>query len=131
MHTLIVEDDLTSRILLQAYLSQFGECHAAVTGIEAIEAFGTAIEHGRPYDLICMDIMMPEMSGHAALARIRELEEAAGVLWKNHVKIVMTTALDDVKQVMASFHELCDAYLTKPIDTGALREQLRTLGLVA
>jgi two-component system chemotaxis response regulator CheY len=131
MHTLIVEDDLTSRILLQAFLSQYGECHAAVNGIEAVEAFGAAVERQRPYDLICMDIMMPEMSGQTALEMIREQEEKSGTPWKNHVRIVMTTALGDIKQVMASFRGLCDAYVTKPIDTSALREHLRTMGLVA
>jgi two-component system chemotaxis response regulator CheY len=131
MRALVVEDDLTSRILLRTFLSRFGECDVAVNGIEAVDAFGLAVAQGLPYDLICMDIMMPEMDGHSALAKIRALETAAGTLWKHHVPVVMTTALDDIKQVWASYESLCDGYLTKPIDSVALREQLRTLGLVA
>ena len=67
MRTLIVEDDFTSRLLLQTYLSRFGECHVAINGVEAVEAFRMSKKNGAGYDLICMDIMMPEMDGQTAL----------------------------------------------------------------
>ncbi len=131
MRTLVVEDDFTSRLFLQRFLAQYGESHVAVNGLEAVEAFKASIEQGCPYDLICMDIMMPEMDGQAALASIRALEEAARTPWQDHVKVIMTTAVDDIKVVMTAFHGLCDVYLTKPIDTSELRERLRILHLVA
>jgi two-component system chemotaxis response regulator CheY len=130
MHTLIVEDDFTSRLLLQAFLSRYGECHIAVNGKEALAAFRAAQESGQRYDLICMDIMMPEMDGQTAVKEIRALEEAGGTLSTQGVKIIMTTALDDVKNVVQSFKSLCDAYLFKPIDTGKLDAHLRELDLV-
>jgi two-component system, chemotaxis family, chemotaxis protein CheY len=130
MRTLIVEDDFTSRLLLQAFLSRFGECHIATNGKEAVEAFRLSQQTGKPYDLICMDIMMPEMDGQAATAKIRDLEEAAGVLSTSGAKIIMVTALDDVKNVIASFKALCDAYIFKPVDTGLLLNHLKTLALV-
>ena len=67
MRTLVVEDDFTSRILLQTFLSQFGECHIAVNGREAVTAFRADRAKGETYDLICMDIMMPEMDSQAAV----------------------------------------------------------------
>jgi two-component system chemotaxis response regulator CheY len=130
MRTLIVEDDFTSRILLQAFLSQYGECHIAVSGIEAVAAFRAAQQSGNHYDLICMDIMMPEMDGKTAVKEIRAIEEAGGTLSSDGVKIIMTTALDDVKNVMQSFKELCDAYVFKPIDTRKLRGYIEELHLV-
>jgi two-component system, chemotaxis family, chemotaxis protein CheY len=130
MRTLIVEDDSTSRILLQSYLSQFGESHIAVNGLEAVEAFRAAQESGQSYDLICMDIMMPEMDGQTAVREIRAIEEAGGTLSTNGAKIIMTTAVDDVKSVMQSFNSLCDAYLLKPIDTQKLLLHIRELHLV-
>jgi two-component system chemotaxis response regulator CheY len=130
MRTLIVEDDFTSRLLLQAFLSRYGECHIAVNGKEALTAFRAAQESGQKYDLICMDIMMPEMDGQTAVKEIRALEEAGGTLSTQGVKIIMTTALDDVKNVVESFKSLCDAYLFKPIDTGKLLAHLREFDLV-
>jgi two-component system chemotaxis response regulator CheY len=130
MRTLIVEDDFTSRLLLQAFLAQFGECHIAVNGVEAVAAFRAAQKAGQRYDLICMDIMMPEMDGQTAVREIRAMEESGGTLSSSGVKIIMTTAVDEVKSVMKSFKSLCDAYLFKPIDTQKLLGHIKEFHLV-
>lgn len=130
MRTLIVEDDFTSRLLLQTFLSRYGECHVAINGKEAVESFRLAQQDGQRYDLICMDIMMPEMDGQSAVLAIRALEEGAGILSSSGAKIIMITALDDVRNVVASFKGLCDAYVFKPVDTGQLLDQLTGLQLV-
>ena len=130
MRTLIVEDDFTCRLLLQSFLAQYGECHIAVNGKEAVAAFRAAQESGQLYDLICMDIMMPEMYGQTAVREIRALEEATGTLSTRGARIIMTTALDDVKNVVQSFKSLCDAYLFKPIDTGKLLGHIKDLHMV-
>jgi two-component system, chemotaxis family, chemotaxis protein CheY len=131
MRTLIVEDDFTSRLLLQTFLARYGECHVAMNGNEAVEAFRLSQQNGNAYDLICMDIMMPEMDGQEAVLKIRQLEESAGVISTSGAKIIMITALDDVKNVVESFKALCDAYIFKPVDTTKLLHQLRALALVA
>jgi len=130
MKTLIVEDDFTSRLVLQTFLSRYGECHIAVNGWEAVEAFRSALEGGQPYDLICMDIMMPEMDGRDAVKQVRALEEAQGIRSTAGVKIIMTTAVNDVKEVMRCFSELCDAYLVKPINLSELLNQVKSYQLV-
>jgi two-component system, chemotaxis family, chemotaxis protein CheY len=130
MNILIVEDDFTSRLLLQELLKSYGPSHIAVNGKEAVEAVRVALESGEPYDLICLDVMMPEMDGQEALRQIRGQEETRGILSSNGAKIVMTTALDDPKNVFAAYGSLCDAYLIKPIQKAKLLEELRKLGLI-
>jgi two-component system chemotaxis response regulator CheY len=130
MKTLIVEDDFTSRLLLQTFLSRYGECHIAVNGREAVDAVRSALERGERYDLICMDIMMPEMDGREAVKQVRALEEARGTLSTCGAKIIMTTAVNDVREVARCFEELCDAYLVKPIDLSKLLKQVRSYQLV-
>jgi two-component system chemotaxis response regulator CheY len=130
MKTLIVEDDFTSRLFLQTFLSRFGECHIAVNGTEAVEAFRIASQSGSPYNLICMDIMMPGMDGKEAVKQVRALEEIRGIDSTDGVKIIMTTAVTNLKEIVQSFRELCDAYLFKPIDMAKLLHELSTLGLV-
>jgi len=130
MRTLIVEDDYTSRLLLQEFLSQYGECEVAVNGREAVKAFRTALEESRKYDLMCMDILMPEMNGHQAAAMIRAIERVERILPKAHVKIFMTTALNNKDNVIRSAREACNAYLVKPIDTSVLLSNLKSFGLV-
>ena len=131
MKTLIAEDDFTSRLLLQGLLKNYGRCHVAVNGTEAVEAVRIALEAKEPYDLICLDIMMPEMTGQEALRLIRDHEEALGVLSTHGAKIIMTTALDDIKNVKNAFYNLCDAYLAKPIQKDLLLRELSKLGLVS
>ncbi len=63
MKSLIVEDDFTSRNLMQIYLADMGPCHVAVNGREAVEAVTESLNEQKPYDVICLDIMMPEMDG--------------------------------------------------------------------
>lgn len=130
MKTLIVEDDFTSRLLLQGLLQQYGVCHICVNGVEAVAAFRKSMDEKEPYKLVCLDIMMPEMDGQAALKQIRTMEQEAGILSSEGTKVIMTTALDDKKNIMSAFREQCDIYLVKPIDREKLQESLKTLGLV-
>ena len=130
MKTLIVEDDFTSRLLLHEILKRYGTAHIAVNGKEAIEAVRAAMDAGAPYDLVCLDIMMPEMDGYQALKEIRGMEEARGILISRRSKVFMTTALDAMKNVIQAFHGLCDAYLCKPIEKAKLLDQLRAFELI-
>ena len=132
MHVLIVEDDFVSRKLLHQMLSPYGECDIAVDGIEGVEAFKMALADGNPYDLVCLDIMMPRMDGQAALGQIRQLEAQKGVLEMNAARVIMTTAVDDKKQVTQAFYRGGAAsYFVKPIDQDKLVAELRILGLIS
>ncbi len=130
MKTLIVEDDFTSRLLLQELLKKYGPLHTAVNGQEAVDAVDASLVAGEPYDLICLDIMMPEMDGQTALQEIRLLEKESGITLSKGAKTVMTTALDDLKNVLSAYNSMCDGYLTKPIDKVKLLEELNKLNLI-
>jgi two-component system chemotaxis response regulator CheY len=130
MRILIAEDDLSSRLLLRKMLEPFGSCDVAVNGKEAVDAFRMAHDSGQPFDLVCLDIMMPEMDGQAALKLIRAQESDAHCLPSRAVKIVMTTALHDLENVTQAYRELCDGYLTKPLSRPKLVAMLKELDLL-
>jgi two-component system chemotaxis response regulator CheY len=130
LRTLLAEDDLSCRLLLQTFLSRYGECDVAVNGKEAVDAFRIAMEQGHPYDMVCMDILMPEMSGREAVRRIRAMEETRGIQSTSGTKVIMTTTVEDVKEVILCFQELCDAYLMKPIDLTELTGQMKHYQLI-
>ena len=130
MKILIAEDDFASRKFMLRFLSKYGECDITVDGMEAIEAYTMALEANEPYDLICLDIMMPALDGYQALKAIREIEKSKGISEKDQVKIIMTTALSEGRNVTKAFELGCVAYAGKPIDQLKFENVLKKLELI-
>lgn len=131
MRILIVEDEFVSRRVLKEYLLPYGDCDVVVDGEEAIEAFRLAWDEGNPYNLICLDIMMPNMDGQEALKKMREIETEYCVKGPNEAKIIMVTALDDPKSVVEAFYKGgATSYIVKPLDRAKLIQEIRSFGLI-
>lgn len=130
MNVLILEDNFIYRVALQKLLFLYGECHVAARCREAAEAFEMALNAGQSYDLVCLDILMPEFDGRAALRAMRAAEYKQGIFSGHGAKIVMVTGLNDMKHVMAAYSDLCDGYLVKPINQESLVKMLHDLKLL-
>ena len=130
MKILIAEDDLISRKFLLKFFSQYGECDLVVDGLEALDAFLMSVKDNTPYDLICLDIMMPKVDGVKVLKSIRDFELQKGITSAKRSKIIMTTALAETKFVQDAFDIGCDAYAAKPIDIEKMTNVLKKLGLI-
>jgi two-component system chemotaxis response regulator CheY len=125
---LIAEDDMISRKLLWKVLDDVGECDLVINGIEAIDAYMIALNDDEPYDLVCLDIMMPKVDGVKVLKTIRDLELQHEVL--EPAKIIMVTALSEAEVVDDTFEKGADAYATKPLDIDKLLEVMKNLKLI-
>lgn len=130
MRILLAEDDFASRKFMDKYLSRYGDCDITVDGKEAVDAFIMALDEGEPYDLICLDVMMPVMDGYQALDEIRRIEKEQGIGTGRAVKIIMVTALNEEKNVKRAFDMNCTAYSGKPIDTKKFDILLKKIGLI-
>lgn len=130
MKILIAEDDFASRKFMLRFLSKYGECDVTVDGMEAVDAFLMALEAGESYDLVCLDIMMPVLDGYQALKAIRDLEAEKGVPSEKASKIIMTTALNEGRNVTKAFELGCVAYAGKPIDQEKFENVLKKLELI-
>ena len=129
MNILVVEDDFISRKLLCRYLDPFGECDVAVNGVEAVSAVRHALEGGASYDLICLDIMMPGISGLETLKSVRDLEQEFDPEGNHRAKVIMTTALEDAENVRMAFEATADDYIVKPIIKKKFLAKIHELGL--
>ena len=129
MNILVVEDELTSRELLKVILEPYGTIKTAADGIEALKAFNLALVK-QPYDLICLDIMLPKMDGQQVLKGIRKIEGDKGILGPDAVKIIMISALQDFETVTEAFSSKCTSYITKPIDAEKIVAELKNLELI-
>jgi two-component system sensor histidine kinase/response regulator len=113
-HILLAEDNFVNQqVALGILLKQGYRVVVAVNGLEALKAFGE-----QTFDLVLMDVQMPEMGGFAATAEIRERERGRGT----HVPIIAMTA-----HAMSGDRERClaagmDDYISKPIRGRALTE---------
>lgn len=129
MKILIAEDDLANIKFLSKLLGRHGEVVVAEDGIKAVDAFVAAMNDGEPFDLVCMDIMMPKLDGYKALENIRDAELKAGFRKYERSKVIMTSALDEA----GSSDKVCqdyDAYICKPIDIHDLERIIKNIGLI-
>jgi len=127
---LIVDDDLLGRELIAQYLRNVPFVDTAVDGQDAVGKFRAALAAEDPYELILLDIVMPDMDGITAGKEIRKLERSLELTADKQVKIIMLTALNtpqDIVQSMLSAQS--SAYLVKPVEPDKLRKTIGQLGL--
>ena len=130
MKILLAEDDFVTRKFMVNFLSKYGECDVTVDGMEAVDAFMMALEDEEPYDLVCLDIMMPVMDGYQALVAIRKLEKEKNISEEKAVKVIMTTALKEERNVKMAFELGCTIYSGKPINQDRFEQALKKLNLI-
>lgn len=127
MKILIAEDDRLSRVFMEKFMSTFGPCDVAVDGMETLDLYMDSVKKKQPYDLLCLDIMMPKVDGLKVLKVIRAVEKQHDL---PHLPIIMMTAIADVEYVDQAFELGCDAYASKPVDTAKVEEVMKNLGLL-
>jgi len=130
MKILIVEDDKASRISLQKTLTKYGDCDITVDGMETLEAYLLALQEDTPYDLICLDIMIPKVNGIKVLKSIREMERKKRVKKNRLVKVIVITALAETQFVSNALTDGYDVYVAKPVDKRKLEKAMHKLGLL-
>jgi len=127
MKTLIVDDDIFNCKLLQSILKDYGECFIAMSGVSALQLFEETLKNGELYDLVCLDIMMPEKDGYETLREMRALEQNQNT---QRSRIIMVTALEEQENKTKAFYENCDGYLVKPVERKLLEEMLSKMKLI-
>ncbi len=128
MRILIVEDNPSSREALEDMLREFGTCDTAENGQKGIEAFDRALRCREPYDLVCMDILMPQMDGQQALKTMRAMECGQGVPPERVTPIIITSALDDERNISEAYYAGgATAFVPKPVEKTLLLDLLKNL----
>ena len=128
MRILIAEDDETCSLILASLLKPYGTSVVVEDGDSVIRVVTTELVKQQPFDLICLDIMMPGLDGQACLRCIRAIEQGFGRVGGAGARILMTTALNAPDTIMTAFRSQCEGYLVKPIDRAKIAAQLGKLG---
>jgi two-component system, chemotaxis family, chemotaxis protein CheY len=127
MRILIADDDFVSRNLLHAIILPYGKSDIAANGKEAVDAFEAAWHEKKPYDVIFLDVQMPEMDGQETLRQIRGREEEMALSEEKKTKVVMVTSARDAATVKGAYQAHCDAYLVKPVERNRVLDELNRI----
>lgn len=129
MNILIVEDDtISQKIILDCLLEH--KCSLVSSAVEAVEMFLLALNQNNPYDLVCMDIILPEFDGYETIKRIRNIEKKYNIPKEKSIKIIITTIVNDSRNLKKCFDLNCDAYAGKPINKKELINTIKSLNLI-
>ena len=131
MKILIVDDDLVSRNKLLAILESHGRCALAEGGKPALRLFIDAYRAEQAFDLIVLDIDMPDIQGISVLQKIRNFEKSRSLSAEQRCHILMVTGFSDRDHVRQSLQSGCDAYLLKPFNRDSVEKCLETSGLLS
>src|ERR1700761_9639396 len=125
LSVLVAEDNEINALLMRSLLTRLGH-HAVITtnGEEALESWLSAKSAGSPYDLVLMDIQMPQLNGIDTTKRIRQLEAGQS---GRRTPILALTANTLVEDRYACFEAGMDGFLIKPLDRDKLVEALAGL----
>jgi CheY-like chemotaxis protein len=125
LSVLVAEDNEINALLMRSLLTRLGH-HAVLTtnGEAALESWLAAKSAGTPYDLILMDIQMPQLNGIETTKRIRAREAGQP---GQPTPILALTANTLVEDRYACFEAGMDGFLVKPLDRDKLADALTGL----
>jgi two-component system chemotaxis response regulator CheY len=130
LRCLVVDDDEVGRELIVHYLEGIADCETAENGLKAVDMFREAFKSGAPYDLMILDIVMPEMDGHAAAKEIRLIEKAGGISVNEGVSIIVVSSLNTPHDVIQAYLAASSAaHIVKPVKPDKLLKILNKLGM--
>jgi two-component system chemotaxis response regulator CheY len=130
LRCLVVDDDELGRELLMLDLNGIACCDTAVNGREAVEKYSASLESA-PYDVVFLDVIMPEMDGNDAAAAIRKMELERGVTADKGVNIIIVSSQNTPHEIIKSYVSAKSAaHLVKPLNAEKLKKTLRKLGLI-
>lgn len=129
MRALVVDDCASARVVLKTYLERHGfDVDPAADGPEAVRRYDEALDSSAPYDLVCLDILMPTLGGQETFQRIRELEAVREVPAPAH--IFFATAVCEVDRMLELLSQGADGYFTKPYRLCEVQHLLEKAGLI-
>ena len=129
MRILIADDETISREKLRLIMTHFGDAEAVESGDAALKAYEKAHKEKKPYNLIMLDINMPDKNGIQVLLEIRASETILNLSDKEKAIVLMVTSITDKVHIISCVKAGCDSFIAKPFDLNIVSEKLAKFGI--
>jgi two-component system, chemotaxis family, chemotaxis protein CheY len=133
LKSLVVDDEIICRKIFEKVLIRYGQCDTVKNGKDAIEAYKTSLDNGCPYQLMVLDIVMPDLHGGQVLKLIRELEKERGISEIDKLRVIITSATDtwfNREFVTKNLNCIYETYFIKSPDMEEFIEKIYDLGFI-
>nr|WP_321401797.1 response regulator [uncultured Desulfobacter sp.] len=123
---LIVDDEEIGRTLMEGIFNKYGALVSVATGTEALKVYQKGIEKGKPFNLVLLDISLPDISGVDVLKKIKQIDSG---LKEHKSMVIMVTSHSEKSIVIGCIKSGCKAYFIKPLKQDAVDSKMAELGI--
>ncbi|MDD5455677.1 MAG: response regulator [Candidatus Margulisbacteria bacterium] len=123
---MVVDDEMISRKKLVESFKDYGDSDEFEKGTDAIQVFRKSVEDKKKYDLITIDINMPDIDGISILHKIRAIEIEQKIPQQQQTKVIMVTSNTDKSKFYEALSLRCDDYILKPFNENLISDRMKT-----
>ena len=129
MKVLVIEDDSSTQLLVKKIFGDNVELTVCGESVEGIDLFVDKMIAFDPFDVVLIDINLPDLNGVHTLHLLRRFELVKGIMDKRKAKIIMMTGTADEQNVKSSLANGCDQFLIKPVSKEKVEAKFKAVGI--
>lgn len=128
MRILVIDDDFVSLQKMAVLLGEYGTCDQAQSAKQAMEMLKLSKKKHTPYDLMMIDINLPDVNGLDLMRLIDQKERSLNL---GRARKVVVTSESTVANVQTAHRYKCDSFIVKPVTPDIIRKKMIELGYLA
>lgn len=122
--TLIIDDEIQGYTCIKSML---GVCDIVESGLIGVEYAETALKIKSYYNLILLDVVIPDLDGIEVIRKIRDLEKSYNIKSSSEAKIVVVSSRRDEPTILEAFRNGATGWIDKPVATDLFLIKLKNL----
>lgn len=122
--TLIIDDEIQGYTCIKSML---GVCDIVESGLIGVEYAETALKIKSYYNLILLDVVIPDLDGIEVIRKIRDLEKSYNIKSSSEAKIVVVSSRRDEPTILEAFRNGATGWIDKPVATDLFLTKLKNL----
>ncbi len=130
IRALIVEDVFLIQRVIERFIEPYGTFRVSNNGRSALKEYAEYFFNGDAFNLVCLDIYLPEVNGLEVLKHIRDFEKEIRLSEEERSKIIIISSVTHPGTIQQAYDLGCDYYITKPFSKDDILKALKKLKLI-